>query len=252
MNQTQFIKRSRSILSDNNGARHVPHQLAGNALDITHLALADAGCKRIFAKVERRKYADYHFMLLCDVSGSMADNDRIETASDSVHALWHALRTAGATVSARFFNAETGPIPEAKLADADELFQFLRPKLKGDNGGCCNHDAYALEQAAKALLSTSKSAANVLLVLSDGQPACDGCPASVGGCETGGKYEDQHLALRQAIKRHRSARLQILAVDIESGAATCYYGARQSCYVSKTSELYPKACELLTRNLRRG
>jgi len=247
MNQRHFIRRAGSILKDNNGVRHTPHQLHGTGIDIAHIAMADAGERRIFTKAERRKYADYHFMLLVDVSGSMSD-DRERTCYPAVHALYHALTSAGATVQGRFFNGVTGEIPQSMLANPERLFEFLSGYVHG-KGHECNHDGYALTEASKALLRSSRSQANVLVVFSDGQPACAGCEELGADCSR----SRQCKTLENAIASIRKAgRMTLLGVGIQSSYCQSFYGERSTITVNQLHELYPQTCKLLEQNLRRG
>lgn len=252
MKQRIFIKKARSILSDNNGARYLPRQLSGSVLDAQRLALADAGEQRIFMRSERRKYADYTFMLLVDVSGSMC-NERIECAAAAVHALNHALLEAGARVLVRYFHGKTGTISAATTADPERLFTFLDTEVRSMRA-MCNHDGFAVDMAARELLKVSRSIANVLLVFSDGSPEC-GCDDDCGGGHHDARYtkgRTQSELLRSSIKRARAAGVLTLAVAIQTKRPVSYYGERNTVVVNELNTLYSSACGLLEQNIRRG
>lgn len=240
MNQLVFVDRLRSILSDNNAPRTAFAQRSGCGIDESRLALAPAGFKNVFRRAIRNQYADYRVALLLDNSGSMYRGGKIEAACESMHAIYAALSLAGIKPLSYLFNCEYEAIP-ADVIGSREKFGVSYCNNHGNHNG--NHDGYAIEQTAAALQATG-SAAKVMLVFSDGSPACD------HGCSNPGNGNESSLTA--AIKRARLAGITCLSIGIKTDAPTRFYGVNSSTIVNELSSLYSAACTLLACNIHRG
>ena len=250
MRQRIFIDRVRDILLDNAGQRVRARQRSGSGLDAATLALVPAGNMRVFTKIERRSYHDYHIVLMLDVSGSM-DGEPLAMACKATHALWYALIKSGATVDVLTFNTLVEKITADEIADSKEFHRKSYRRMSHHGGG--NHDAYAVTTAVK-ILDASGKPGQVALVLSDGQPACGHCdPGRYPGCSNGeGKHGDAkelHMAINKARLKSRAL---LLAVGILTDAPLDYYGKRHTAIVQSLPELYPKMSKLLERHIIRG
>lgn len=244
MKQGIFIEKCRGIFSDNDGVRFIPRQKFGSALDIQRVALADAGETRIFAKAEKRQFADYQICFVMDCSGSM-DGDRINILIQACHAMAYALTVAGATISGISFNASVSPVTKEELFNHKKLNEVLKKRLREEGG--CNRDGYALKIAREQMMRASHSPAKIIVVFSDGQPAC--CRHHETKEE---KAVGQYAYLTQQIRVTRANGIEVLAVDIEQGSAHAYYGKAKTVFVDKLDTLYQETMSLLERNIRRG
>lgn len=253
MNQRTFITKARGIFSDNNGARYIPRQRSGPALDYQRVALADAGETRIFSAPQRRQYADYQIAFLIDASGSMRREDKIGYATATAHALFYSLREAGANVRAYAFNTKIRELEAKVMLDADALLARLYDLANGpDNYG--NHDGYAVRFAAKELMRATSTPARVIFTFSDGVPQCDYDCAGCGGEKErpGCFYGHGDKALRSAIKWARAKAVKVLAIGLGTDAAVNFYGEKNARTIKDLNLLYTSAARLLERNLVRG
>ena len=248
MNSAIFIDRVKAILTDNNGIRMHPHQLHGTALDTPHLALADAGCRRIFTQPERRMFRDYHIHLLIDVSGSM-DGSRIKHAAIATHALHHALTSAGAVLHAAMFNRYYIKFHTDGIKDIDALYNGMRTACQSAGSGC-THTAYAIDQARNALNKATTSPSRIILVITDGGACCGSCGKTGGDCVP--RYENQDLACIRSIREARQT-CSVLAIGIEDqGRAVEVFGRQEARCIEDTVNLYPEALSLLSSAVKRG
>lgn len=246
MRQGVFIEKCRSIFSDNDGVRYLPRQKFGPGLDVQRLALADAGETRIFVKPEKRQFKDYKICFVMDCSGSMSGN-RIDILIQAVHSMAYSLTVAGAEVFGISFNAQILDVPHKTLFKMKELSALLQKRLHTMGG--CNRDGAAVKRAADLMMRYPQSPAKIIVVFSDGCPACGGCHAPRGSAEFNlGQYE----YLKQQIRAARTKQLEVLAVDIQSGEATEYYGEGKTAQVRNLDQLYQQTMQLLERNIRRG
>jgi hypothetical protein len=249
MNSTLFIDRVKSVLKDNSGYRFHPHQLQGTALDTPHLALADAGERRIFTQPEKRLFKDYHVHLLVDVSGSM-QGIRCETAAIATHALEYTLSTAGATMSASMFNANYQPLPTSTIKDVDKLYKTMRTACgSGDND--CTHTAYAIDRALAELVKATPNPSRIILVLTDGGAGCSSSCKRSGNCNEP-RYKYEHKANKRSVLQARERSI-VLAIGIEDeGRAEEVYGKHSGISLEHVNQLYPTALKLLSSAVRRG
>ena len=181
-----------------------------------------------------------------DVSGSMVGS-KIDILIQAVHAMSYALTLAGAQVFGISFNAEILDVPYETLFKMKELSVLLKKRLK-EMGGC-NRDGAAVKRAADMMMKYPQSPAKIIVVFSDGSPNCGACHAPKGSIEL--KLGQSEYLVRQ-IREARNRQLEVLAVDIQSGAATHYYGEAKTAQVKNLGQLYQQAMQLLERNIRRG
>lgn len=248
MNGAIFIDRVKAILADNGGIRMHPNQLHGTALDTPHLALADAGCRRIFTQPERRLFRDYHIHLLIDVSGSMKGT-RCEQAAIATHALEHALSASGATMSAALFNAKYVPLELKTIKNIDELYKAM-VKACEENGSGCTHTAYAIDRAKTKLELGTSSPSRIILVLTDGGACCGTC--SHPGSVLVSRYSNQKLACIRSIREARTS-CTVLAIGIEDeDRAPEVFGKQEGISITSSNQLYKAALSLLSRAVKRG
>lgn len=250
MNQLTFIQKCRSIFNDNNGVRYAPHRLYGSGLDIGHLSLCDAGERRIFTQREKRYYADYQFVFLLDVSGSMATGGRRYALCDSAHLLYFALREAGAKVTVFSFNGMIEEVKPDTIMDRKTFSDYILKRITDDESGC-NHDSEAVRMATDFLMRT-ETHAKILFVFSDGQPACD--------CKKGQAYLKKHnegntdcyADLHKAINQARLNEIVTLALGMQTESSVEIYGKRYGAYVKDLDKVFDQSIRMIERELRRG
>ena len=258
MNQHTFISRVRSILSDNNAPRMSYAERSGSGIDEGRIALAPTGFNRVFKCKARRKYADYKVTLLVDNSGSM-NGEKMDYAAKVVHALWYALKTAGVTPAVYGFNILFYKIATEYLESISRLYSFMDGRCDSSQGvinshpaGDGNHDGYAVRLAVDSMLADNHEGGKVLLVFSDGSPAC--CSSGCGnpGCFPCDDAYNLRSDLVKSIAYARRRGVTCLAVGIRTDAPAKFYGASQSVCVDDLSALYTQTAALLERNLVRG
>lgn len=267
MNAATFTAKMRSILSDNAGQRFIGGQTSGKRLDYGRLAKLGYGSNRVFKKPMFYKFRKYAVALLGDASGSMGwghDSDKYKYAAASMTALAQGLKQAGAHVETSLFNRQLWDA-DVNAANFEEVFYERTgggdEKSKSFCGG--NHDAFALDQAALKLSGVAAYSGKILLVLSDGRPACDYCAGVVSGqrCTLPGQQhtgkrdssDRKHReALIASIKKARAAGIVVLAVGIRTDAPVSLYGEDCTIVVQELNELYSKTAAMLEGHVVRG
>jgi hypothetical protein len=251
VNQRTFIVKTRSILTDNAGARKLPRQLSGKTIDAPRLALVPAGADRVFSRQVKRSYSDYHIVLLVDASGSMHINNRVYPASACAHALDYSLRQAGASIETVLFNREIYEVSPAIVQGAlgKALFRHV-DEIAGSRAGGGNHDHLGVNYAVKKLLRHPKPG-KLLLVLSDGLPSCRGGGSCLGQdfCSDDDLLEK---ALMQSVKKARNQGIMTLSIGIQTASPTQFYGRRFSKAVYDLDGLYTACAGLIEKNIIRG
>jgi len=245
MGQRTFITRTRALLADNAGVRKRAHCLTGKYLDEPRLGLVPAGERRVFARPERRQYHDYHIALLMDVSGSMSGS-KLRHAASAIHALWYALRVAGAAVSVFGFTCVTEQWNERIVSDPTVLHNAAQRLMNRYSG---NHDGEAIRHVARHLMENTRAPGKILLVLSDGQPSCGECKLVVPGVT-----DEQDL--RNAVREiRRAGQVTLLGVGILTSAPHMYYGKRHTALILRSEDmptLYHQTAALLHQHIQRG
>lgn len=259
MNQSMFINKARSILSDNAGIRRLPNQRSGKFLDESRLGLVKAGHTRVFQKPVRRQFYDYHICIAIDCSGSMA-GEKMRSASWATHATARALEISGAHISVIAFARLVVEIPKAIWSNPSKMLEFcakfMEIRLENERGeylntnGGGNHDWEAIIKSTNLLLEKS-SPGKIMLVMSDGLPSCGfGQKYCSSYCLEGNKGMDKMM--HQVIADARNKGITVLAIGIYQDTSIKYYGARQTRVINSVNQLYSEMASILEKNIVRG
>lgn len=250
MTEHVFVSRVRDILCDNAANRFVGGQKSG-VIDDARIGLAPTGTGRVFKRPLARRFARYHVTLLLDASGSMLHNHRVDPCLNMAERLAASLKRSGAHVSAFAFNRITRPLAVERLRDEYEDVLGATSETLGGNRDLAtgNHDPYAIDQAAKALLADASHPGKILIVLSDGRPGCDDWKE----CTAPGCLPHQNLAAFPPLlsKLERSG-IVTLAIGICCDYVKNVYGVNRSAVCHDMAALYPAVANLLERYIQRG
>ena len=248
MNQFTFIARARDIFLDNAIKRVRLRQERGRMIDKGHLALLETGDSRVLANLKERGEKDYHIDILIDASGSMSGSGKKEFAFTTAHALAYSLLTSGAKVKVYLFNR--GFMESKGYLDLDILskeydvfkYQTCSRDLLYLNG---NHDGYFVRLLAEQRISGRR----IILVFSDGQPACDNAICGMKGCSDEDKMGSE---LMSAIAYARRKGIIMLSVGLLTDSPIRYYGKQYAITVNKLETLYKDTVALLRKYIKRG
>lgn len=253
MNSQTFVSRCRSIFSDNAGVRREGAKNSGPFIDEGRLGMLAVGDLRVFAKRVNRTFKDWGIHLLVDCSGSMINGYRIEPCINAVLTLLESLRAAGVgSVTVSGFNQKQHIFDARTQNDKSLLANHLRRAASIEdqgNGHAGNHDGYAVRQAVRNM-QKSREAGKVLLVFSDGKPACDTAICGHPGCSKSREWLANDL--QAAVKEARRAGIAALGVGISAEHVKKFYGDAHSTSVNDLSEIFTKTAALLERHIVRG
>lgn len=204
-----------------------------NASSLSRLATGD---DRVFRRRDVAISKDVAISLLVDNSGSMTGN-RIQTASDAAFAMSSVLDRMNIANEVLGFSAHYSKMPERELAKAAHesgvtfartlplyipiykaFDERLTPETKRRIAGMAldrnilqeNVDGESLQIAAGRLLKR-KEKRHILMVFSDGQPACPG------------NYHQLRAHLKNSVKLIEQSGVDVIGVGIQTNAVQQYY-----------------------------
>lgn len=221
-------------------------------LDNKRLVGAFNGSRTVFKEREDRREIDTAFTVLIDLSGSMRGS-KAKVAQQCAMALAEAVDKTGVAYEVLGFN-NTRPMPrEARLYTKDEhlyarqdpidmwVFKAFHERLFEAKGamasiaGCamgCNSDGECVEQAYERLIARPEKR-KVMMVLSDGQPACNG--------------HSQRQYLRQVIEKISKDGTDLVGIGILTDAVEQFYP--KYTVVESVEDLAGSAMDQLSRIL---
>jgi|GEM_PF-602934 len=260
------------LMSARNRSMFVPGFKSGR-LHSANLYKLKTGDTRVFRRKEEIRTKNTAVLLLIDCSGSMTYRDRIVIASEAAYALVSSLdRINVATQVVGFTTKDELDLHyEAKrqleeLVEEDENFEggfdrtepLLMPIFKTFEERMTpdvetsiasiplmdlrsNADSESVEIAANMLARRTEER-KVLIVLSDGRPACGSVHTSYGISD-----KRQELHLKKVIAEAEARGIETLGIGIETDAVTEYYP--KSMVLEDVSELPAKVMTEMSRIL---
>jgi len=246
-----FARQLKLILKDNAIQRHAGNKRSGD-LDMKHLYKAMT-TGRCFSDKDVISKKCYSVALAVDCSGSMRDNNQCDLAADcAIQFIKHFQKLT--QLSVILFNAKTEVVKlPNQIMDTIEL-GWLKGKIlhksRVENDGYGNHDHYAIIKSTEVLRSARGK--KIIVVMADGQPACDRnkCRAKHREREC---YPDDDNCIthtRFIVNKARETSHTVLGIGIKSEGVTHLYP--DSEVVQNLNELYPSLIKLLQRTVKRG
>lgn len=262
MNAQTFITRCRSIFSDNAGVRREGAKNSGPFIDEGRLSMLAVGDMRVFAKRVHRQFKDWAVHIMVDCSGSIGRDDKEYALAEAVLSISNALRDAqvGSVTVSGFNQMEQDLERFVKANDSRAFGQHLGGFYRAyhaNPGGHGNHDGFFVRKAARKLAARHE-AGKLLLVFSDGQPACDhagrcahqGCCAANEGASRGQKALGADLTA--ALREVKRLGVTALGVGVQSPEVVRFYGDTACAVVTDLRELFSKTAALIERHIIRG
>lgn len=164
-----FRARLSSIMLDNKYDRRLRGRTRGK-LDMTRLFKAPTLARNLFTKKEARRGKQYNVVLLVDESGSMRDSDKSWVAAECAVFLAKAFEGINVNVAIIGFNEYITVRKEfTQPCDYDRVYQAIGT-MNFRRGEGWNYDYEAMERAY-AMFDHAPEGKNILIMLSDGQPA---------------------------------------------------------------------------------
>lgn len=221
-------------------------------LDNKRLVGAFNGSRTVFKVREDRREIDTAFSVLIDLSGSMRGS-KAKVAQQCAMALAEAVDKTGVAYEVLGFNNTRAMPREARLHTKDEhlyarqdpidmwVFKAFHERLFEAKGAMaaiancvmgCNSDGECVEQAYERLIARPEKR-KVMMVLSDGQPACNG--------------HSQDRYLRQVIERIGKDGTDLVGIGILTDAVEQFYP--KHTVVSSVDDLAGSAMDQLSRIL---
>jgi len=152
----------------------------GGRIDVRMVYRAALGDPRIFRKVSEGITVDTSVLLLCDVSGSMHEHNKIALANQALYATACALQAMpGVEVAVAAFPGRQLVLPFGARANREQArFSLV------STGSTPMHEGVAM---AHRMLSTRRKPRKLLMVLTDGEADCMGsAQASLDAAEHAG------------------------------------------------------------------
>lgn len=253
MTDHAFQARLKSVMTDNAYDRRVRGRKRGR-LDMRSLYKVPAKSENIFTLKEARKNKKYNIVLLVDESGSMAGS-RAKKAADSAVFLAKAFDGINVDVAIIGFNEN---ITVRKVfgvaAEYDKIHEAIRTCNYG-NGSGCNNDWDGLNRAYD-MLGKIHEGKNILIMLSDGQPA-SGYPRFIGidnkeekppkGTDEFHGNKDSIENIRHLVKAH-DRDVVSLGIGIERGGQQI----PNHEVINNVNQLKPTMIKMLKEQIKRG
>lgn len=251
-----FHRKLASIMRDNKYDRTVSKFRSGK-LDTNRLYKVMANSDRVFKRKFERLNKEYNVVILIDESGSMGagvydekDNyvdSRLGMAVNMTTLLVQGLEKNNINFALVGFNHRI--FIHKNFGEKLDVRKFRTQAIHNEQEfGGCNHDAGAMLKA-RELLSKQKSGKNLIITLSDGQPAC--CAScelrkevkeSVGTTDSGD-------ALKREIKRAEKF-ADVTAIGINTTDVKRYYS--NYFVASSEPEFTSGLLKTLKQRVRRG
>ncbi len=165
-----FRARLSSVMLDNKYDRMLKGRTRGK-LDMTRLYKVPTEARSVFKQKQARRGKSYNVMLVVDESGSMS-GDKAERAAECAVFLAKAFEGININVAIIGFNAYITTRKEFEgKADYDRIYEAIRT-MNFHRGSGDNNDWDALNKAYH-MFDKAPEGENILIMLSDGQPATD-------------------------------------------------------------------------------
>jgi cobalamin biosynthesis protein CobT len=169
MKDPAFHARLKSIMLDNKYDRRLRGRPRGK-LDMTKLYKVPTHSRSVFTQKQARKGKQYNIVLLVDESGSMVDGSKSTIAAECAVFLAKAFEGLNLNLSIIGFNQSITVIKEFdKSVDLNHVYNAIRTMNFG-YGYIYNNDYDALNRAYH-MLNKAPSGKNIVIMLSDGEPA---------------------------------------------------------------------------------
>lgn len=188
LDDSVFRSRLSSIMLDNKYDRRLRGRTRGK-LDMKALPKVHTLSRSVFTQKSARKNKAYNICLLVDISGSMASIDKSKRAAEAVIFLLKNFEGLNINVSVVEFNQYIIVLKDwNSKADYMKIDNEIR-NLHGDMGAGYNYDYHAINRAYH-MFKKAPEGENILIMLSDGQPAeCFHAPPTY--LDVNGRIEDE-------------------------------------------------------------
>lgn len=251
-----FHRKLASIMRDNKYDRTVSGFRSGK-LDTNRLYKVMANSDRVFKRKFERLNKEYNVVILIDESGSMRAgvydekgkriDSRLGMAINMTTLLVGGLEKNNINFALIGFNHRI--LVHKNFGEKLNIKKFRDDAIENEESyGGCNHDAGAMLKA-RQLLSKQTSGKNLIITLSDGQPACCGsCELRAEVMESVGTT-DSGDALKREVKRAEKF-ADVTAIGINTEDVKRYYS---NYFVANTEpEFTSGLLRTLKQRVRRG
>lgn len=243
-----FKTKLRSIFKDNKIGRTVANKTCGK-LDMKRLYKVMTSDK-LFCKKEDISKKQYNVLLLVDASGSM-DGSKMYTALQCMGALIRDMQDV-VSLEVAIFNGRYKTLKrfDEKVPNSQIRSKILEPTVAHLRSfGGMNHDHIAVKKAGESL--SKRVGQKILLVLSDGQPACDGgrmeCDEDCGSY--GSDSSSMWKSLKHNIKCIENSGVTVLSIGILTDAVKHFYTHYE--IIHNISGLYDTISSYMARYVKR-
>lgn len=239
-----FHRRLGSIMFDNKYDRIQRNRTRGN-LDLRHLYKVRTGSNSVFQQKKSRANKEYNIVLLVDASGSM--HSMMKETSKIVQFLAQSFEGININLAVATFNHMFLVHKEfdEQIKDYEKFRESIYQEVNAYAG--CNHDFQAMQLAYK--MFAGRKGKNILVMLSDGQPAV---------CGEGRKFIEKKYTQLSNTQYNRKqfeglvkANKQ-LADSVAIGIRTESWQIPDNITVNNLSEAKVAILNLLKRKIKRG
>lgn len=169
MHDTVFQTQLRNVMLDNRYDRRVRGRTRGK-LDMGRLFKVPTGSRTVFTQKMARKNKHYNVVLVVDESGSMRGKES-ECAAETTLFLAKSLMAIGIDVAIVGFNKYINVRKEFDTPLNERSVYWGIESTNHGNGAGSNNDYDALNMAYHMLDNVPREGKNIVLFISDGQPA---------------------------------------------------------------------------------
>lgn len=255
-----FDSRLSSIMTDNKYDRRLRGRTRGK-LDMTNLYKVPMNRETVFTQKQARKNKKYNVIIIVDTSGSMnhvtKGTMRSQVAAEATAFLVDTLQRIGIDTGVIQFNRDVFPLKELTEDFNPHQIKLLRKQLSRPTND--NNDYQALS-AGLHMLKGREREKNIILFLSDGEPAGGGAKERTMDTLLGKKktYIDHDAANKGIWEGSRSdfpplvERIKRVAVPIGIGIQSTCWQAGKNFRIDNLAQLKPQLVKILERNIQRG
>lgn len=243
-----FKTKLRSIFKDNKIGRTVANKTCGK-LDMKRLYKVMTSDK-LFCKKEDISKKQYNVLLLVDASGSM-EGAKLYTALQCMGALIRDMQDV-VSLEVAIFNHRYKVLKtfDEKIPNSLLKIKVLEPTVAHKNSyGGSNHDHIAVKKAAESL--SKRVGQKILIVLSDGHPACDGgsqeCDATCGDYNS--MDSAMWKALKRSVKEVENSGITVLSVGMLTDVVKHFYS--HHIVIHDINNLYDAISTYMERYVKR-